>query len=61
MAVPKAHFGLEIGLNRIVHEAQLRCCWGAGGALTAIFRLSQDKTASSLHPPARQALRDKPG
>ena len=37
MAVPKAHFGLEIGLNRIVHEAQLRCCWGAGGALKVIF------------------------
>ncbi len=43
MAVPKAHFGLGIGLNRIVHEAQLRCCWGAGGALTVIFASSRTK------------------
>ncbi len=43
MAVPKAHFGLEIGLNRIVHEAQLRCCWGAGGALTASFASARTK------------------
>jgi len=27
----------------------------------SLFRLSQDKTAASLHLPARQALRDKPG
>lgn len=37
MAMPKAHLCLGIRLNRIVHEAQLRCCWGAGGALKVIF------------------------